>query len=267
MPVVPIIAGSAFAAGLVAWALAKRAERADPHALDEPPTETDAVVRHRVEATVVLILGLVFLGGLMFDAFDRQTPFARYDSAIAEWGASQATPTTTAILDGLTSLGGTPLVTALTVAVAIYALRATGSWWPVVYLTLVSGGQALVNNGIKIAVERDRPAISQLAEWSGASFPSGHAAAAAAAFAGLAFVLIQGRSRRTRISLVAAAAFVAVTVAATRALLGVHWLTDVIAGLTVGWAWFLLVTAVLGRRVSVAFRGDVTSHDFETVHS
>lgn len=263
MPVVPIIAGCAFAAGLVAWALAMRAERADPHALDEPSTETDPIVRRGVEATVVLILGLVFLGGLMFDAFDRQTPLARFDSAIAEWGASQATPTTTAILDALTSLGGTPLVTALTVAVAVYALRATGSWWPVLYLTLVSGGQALVNNGIKMAVERERPAISQLVDWSGASFPSGHASAAAAAFAGLAFVLIQRRSRLTRITLVASAVFVAVAVAATRALLGVHWLTDVIAGLAVGWAWFLLITAFLGRRVSVAFNHDVTApvHD------
>ena len=267
MPVVPIVAGSAFAAGLVAWALAKRAERAEPHALDEPPTETDAVLRHRVEAAVVLILGLVFLGGLMFDAFDRQTPFARFDSAIAEWGASQATPTTTAILDALTSLGGTPLVTALTVAVAVYAVRATSSWWPAVYLTLVSGGQALVNNGIKIAVERERPAISQLADWSGASFPSGHAAAAAAAFAGLAFVLIQGRSRRTRITLVASAVLVAVAVAVTRALLGVHWLTDVIAGLAVGWAWCLLITAMLGRRVSVAFQQDGTARDLEPVRS
>jgi membrane-associated phospholipid phosphatase len=31
-------------------------------------------------------------------------------------------------------------------------------------------------------------------------------------------------------------------------LLGVHWLTDVVAGLVVGWGWFLLSALVFGGR-------------------
>jgi membrane-associated phospholipid phosphatase len=38
-------------------------------------------------------------------------------------------------------------------------------------------------------------------------------------------------------------------VAASRALLGVHWLTDVVAGLVVGWTWFLLVAVIFGGRL------------------
>jgi membrane-associated phospholipid phosphatase len=38
-------------------------------------------------------------------------------------------------------------------------------------------------------------------------------------------------------------------VATTRVLLGVHWLTDVIAGAIVGWMWFVLVTVLFGGRI------------------
>jgi undecaprenyl-diphosphatase len=38
-------------------------------------------------------------------------------------------------------------------------------------------------------------------------------------------------------------------VATSRALLGVHWLTDIVAGLIVGWTWFTLVAIIFGGRL------------------
>ena len=40
----------------------------------------------------------------------------------------------------------------------------------------------------------------------------------------------------------------AVLVAATRVTLGVHWLTDVIAGLCLGWTWFAATSIAFGGR-------------------
>jgi membrane-associated phospholipid phosphatase len=119
-----------------------------------------------------------------------------------------------------------------------------------VLLLLVVGGQFAVTNLIKFIVDRARPAVSQLTGFSGTSFPSGHAAAAAASYAVYALILGRRRSRTEKGVLGGAATAVAVAVAATRVLLGVHWFTDVRAGLLVGWAWFTLLSLAFGGRMT-----------------
>jgi undecaprenyl-diphosphatase len=42
---------------------------------------------------------------------------------------------------------------------------------------------------------------------------------------------------------------IAVAVAASRVLLDVHWLSDVIAGLALGWAWFAVCGIAFGGRI------------------
>jgi undecaprenyl-diphosphatase len=117
------------------------------------------------------------------------------------------------------------------------------------FLAAVGIGEWLLNNGLKQIVDRERPDIFRLVGASGPSFPSGHSAAAAAGAAAIALVLGRDRRFRTRAVLAASAALVAVAVATSRALLGVHWLTDVIAGVAVGWGWFLLVAVLFGGRL------------------
>ena len=39
------------------------------------------------------------------------------------------------------------------------------------------------------------------------------------------------------------------SVAATRVLLAMHWLSDVIAGLALGWAWFAVCAIAFGGRL------------------
>ena len=46
-------------------------------------------------------------------------------------------------------------------------------------------------------------------------------------------------------------------IAATRVLLGVHWLSDVVAGLALGWAWFAVCAIAFDRRVFTDAAGGV----------
>ena len=98
-------------------------------------------------------------------------------------------------------------------------------------------------------MSRDRPAISQLTGFSGSSFPSGHAAAAAATFAVIALLVGRGRRRAVRNAIAGVAAALAVLVAGSRVMLGVHWFTDVLAGIALGWAWLAVCSIAFGGRL------------------
>jgi undecaprenyl-diphosphatase len=102
---------------------------------------------------------------------------------------------------------------------------------------------------IKSLLDRVRPTANPIAHTLGPSFPSGHTTGAAACFAAFALVLGRGRSRNTQAVLAGAAVFVALAVAASRVLLGVHWLTDVLGGLALGWGWFALCSIAFGGRL------------------
>ena len=103
-------------------------------------------------------------------------------------------------------------------------------------------------NTIKQLLDRVRPTFNPITETLGPSFPSGHSATAAALYAAVALVLARRRSPRVRALLAGGAVGIAVGVACSRVMLGVHWLSDVVAGLAFGWAWFSVCAIAFGGR-------------------
>ena len=133
---------------------------------------------------------------------------------------------------GLTHLGDPLVVTIATFAVAA-ALVVARRRPAAVYLLLVRALALLTTTGLKVAVDRPRPVLEHpLAHPHGASFPSGHALGTAALWASVAVVLAPRLAPAVAAFIGAA---VPVVVAATRVELGLHFVTDVVAGLLLGW--------------------------------
>jgi len=138
---------------------------------------------------------------------------------------------------------GDPLVVTVLAVVAALACWLLGRRRDAVYVAAVRVAAVVLGFVVKEAVARARPALPQpVAHASGYSFPSGHALGAAALYSSLAVVGAGALRRRWRPALVALAVVVPLAVATTRVLLGVHFPSDVIAGLVLGWA-----IALLGR--------------------
>jgi membrane-associated phospholipid phosphatase len=204
---------------------------------------------------LTLALGLAIVGGVLIGVLAylvrSSGSLVRADFSVGQWGVDNATSWSTDALRLVTQLGNTYVVIAVLVLVALVEyVRVPNRWVPVFLVAVVAGDVVLVNT-IKGFLDRVRPTFDPIAASLGPSFPSGHSALAAAFYAAAALVLARKRSPRTRALLAGGAVTIAVAVACSRVLLGVHWMSDVIAGLAFGWAWFGMCAIAFGGRFLV----------------
>jgi undecaprenyl-diphosphatase len=117
------------------------------------------------------------------------------------------------------------------------------SWRCTLSVLVVLLLDVVVVAGIKHLVDRPRPPLDiRLVSVSTRSFPSGHAAATAAAVAMLLLCLVAlPSSRRVRVRSFIAGAVLVVAMDWSRVYLGVHFLSDVAAGTLLG-CWLALST-------------------------
>jgi membrane-associated phospholipid phosphatase len=202
---------------------------------------------------LTLALLVVFAGGVVLALLAvvvRQTDaLAGLDSSVAEWGDRHASAWTHDAITLVTYLGESWTVAIVAVVVALVDFARTRNRWVAPFLLAVILGDKLLTEAVKQLVDRARPTIEAVAATLGPSFPSGHTSTAAASWA--AFALVAGRwwGRQTWPLLAGLAVGIAVAVAGSRVLLDVHWLTDVLGGLALGWAWFAACTIAFGGRL------------------
>jgi membrane-associated phospholipid phosphatase len=285
--VVIVVLVSALVGAIVAGALAWRLPNFDPAAPRAAPPAIQrevrahaglaAFLRSRVDpatatglgltVALALVIGGAIATGALLVMEQHNAGLAHYDLSAANWGHDHATSSSTQFLRNVSQLGGTQVMIAVAVIAAVAEFVRTRMKAVFGFMAVVVIGQEIVTNLTKVLVDRPRPPkMYNLTGFSGASFPSGHAATAAATYAAIALLVGRGRSQRTKALLAAAAAAIAVGVATTRVLLGVHWLTDVLAGLAVGWAWFAIASIAFGGRVLAFGRPvEVAAEAAETV--
>jgi undecaprenyl-diphosphatase len=108
------------------------------------------------------------------------------------------------------------------------------------------GGAVLMVTLIKLLMVRSRPPVEHLQAVTSTSFPSGHATQAGAFWLSLVLALHTARVPPTITGVAAAVALlIALAVSASRVYLGVHYPSDVTAGVVLGAGWALYVSHCL----------------------
>jgi membrane-associated phospholipid phosphatase len=103
-------------------------------------------------------------------------------------------------------------------------------------------GSRYLNRALKLWYERPRPDINTLVTATGYSFPSGHAMNAAAFLGFVAYLAITEHRLVLwqKIGLIVFASCLIFSIAVSRIYLGVHYPSDILAGLAAGCSWMLM---------------------------
>jgi len=203
--------------------------------------------------TLTLALAFVVAGGVLLAVLAylvRSNPaLARFDHGVSRWGYDNSGPLSTHGLKAVTALGETWFVVLAALVLVVAETLRTQTRWAAPFLLVVILGNQLLTTTVKDLAHRVRPDLNPLAATLGPSFPSGHSSTAAAFYAAAVLLLGRRRGLRARAWLSAGAVAIAVGVASSRVLLNVHWLSDVVAGLILGWVWFSLCAIAFGGRL------------------
>lgn len=199
-----------------------------------------------VFAGAALLLVAVPFGLLLFLVEDSWRPLVRMDG-----GARDDMHAVALRHDGLVSalkllstIGSAVVYLPLFAAVAAWLV-----WWQrlprlAAFVVVTTAGSTLLNALVKLAVDRARPVLDDpVAHAGGMSFPSGHAQSAMVAASVLLLVflpLLRGAWRWVAVGV--AVAYV-LAIGFARVTLGVHYVSDVLAGYVLGAAWVAAMIA------------------------
>jgi membrane-associated phospholipid phosphatase len=225
------------------------------------PARAAAVWRIPEQRQVAFAL-LAALGGAVVFAritedYLTNDPLVRWDVSFARWLSEHRGSALLDVFRAITVVGSPAFALALATVVCLVLYRRR-RLVDAAFLPVVLGGAELLNLVLKVAFHRPRPAIG-FVHLDTYSFPSGHAMISTAMYGAFAF-LLWGRldSRHAKTLVLAATSLVVTLICFSRLYLGVHFLSDVLAGVAGGATWLALSIALLtasGERFVARFTG------------
>lgn len=168
-----------------------------------------------------------------------------FDTAVLETIHRATTPLLVAVAWGFTDLGPPIGLTVVTALGALLMWRA-GLRAGAVIFVLGAAFAGVLDLGLKEIFERVRPDLWPRRHVAGDSFPSGHALQGTAVYGTLTVLLARAYPHRRTLIAIAGACLI-LAIVASRAVLGVHWPTDLIAGMAIGFLCLLSIVAAIDR--------------------
>lgn len=164
--------------------------------------------------------------------------FASFDAAAAAWVRSHANPALTQFMAYISLAHSQVVLYAVGFALALYTWKRGEPRWSALAIIVIPAGLAL-NALFKVVFARARPLIDGVPSAYGTySFPSGHSAGAMLVYGYVAaYIAFHSTLLAVRVGAIVFALVMVTLVAFSRLVLGVHFASDVTAGVAWAAAW------------------------------
>jgi undecaprenyl-diphosphatase len=218
----------------------------DPTALHRPRDVLRAHLPFLVASAIggALVVLLTWLSSEVYEDVRDAAGLARLDEPALNLAISLRTPVNVVLVNAFTQLGGTIGMSIITAVIIVIMSVRWRSWTPLIVIGVGAAGSLLMTVAGKDLVGRARPPLADAVppyEYS-ASFPSGHTLNSTVIASLVAYLIVLHlTSRLAKAVTIALAVLWFVAMGLSRVFLGHHWLTDVIAGWTLGLAWAAIV--------------------------
>lgn len=203
-----------------------------------------------------VILGIIlstasFLIFLKISKNVLENDWYSFDVAVSNFIYSLRTPLLTSVMQAITVLGG-DIIIVFTSIVIIFLVLKRYKTEAVIFLLIITMG-IIINLFLKYIIARPRPDINPLLVLTTFSFPSGHSMNSFVFYLTVAFFIFRfTRNKCLAIVISAISICLVLLISFSRVYLGVHYPTDVLAGIVGGFWWF--ITALLIERTMIFFK-------------
>lgn len=194
---------------------------------------------------IALLLFAEIVDDVFYDPLEGDIESQVFDQAIGSWASQIRTPELTQIMTDFTAMGSVSVLATLLI-IFTSILASFRDLKGIAYLVLVGFGASVWTIVLKSYFNRARPSEAEhLVMAINLSFPSGHALGAAAIYISLAYYAGQyASSWKQELFFYWLGAALVLIVGISRIYLGVHYPTDVLAGLCGGIAWGFFASAI-----------------------
>lgn len=202
-----------------------------------------------------LVTLLTAAAAQIYDNVKDADGLSALDVPVLHQAISLRTPANVSVIHFLTNLGGTVELSIITAIVLVIMMWRWRSWTPLILIGIGVAGSLLMTVAGKDTVGRARPPVIDAVRpyETSPSFPSGHALNNTVIASLVAYLLLLHLTKAlARVLSVVCAVVWFIAIGLSRVFLGYHWLTDVMAGWTLGLAWFLLV--IISHRLFLTVR-------------
>jgi undecaprenyl-diphosphatase len=195
----------------------------------------DPRLQVQVALATAFALALYAFVHVLEDYLDNEA-LVRWDVEFSRWLHVHSNGALVSFFKVVTWAGNVATLALVVLAAAVWLARRRRVN-EAVLLAVSAAGIELFNAGFKLVVQRPRPELAYV-HLDTYSFPSGHAAGSAAIYGVIVYLLAaQARDLRVRVAVGVGYVALVALICFSRLYLEVHYLSDVLAGASLGAAW------------------------------